>query len=623
MWQVDIENIGGIRTGTTTVQPGVNAIQASNWQGKTSLIEALRAVLGGEATPATITNGKQQGQVTLRSAPDADSEDGDGDGDESARDHEVTLKRVDTGVTRDGTPFLTDPEDRVCAELFAFLDGQNEIRAAVRNGDDLTPLLTRPFDQMDIDDRIRELKEERRQLDSEVDRADRAASQLPSKKEERQRLESELEDLRSELDDLEGNGTQSGQQETLRSELNQKVAQEERLERKGSNLQSKIDSTEQQLEEKRAELDNLNVPSEPELEDELSDIRSRLSEAEQEVQTLETLYNVINQILEQGHLELVTEVSRQIDDDRLTCFVCGQDTTRSDVEARLDTLSEAVSTRRETVTNLRAEKEELEQRQNDIQSAQRRQDRLQSEITTLETRLDENRAELETTTDRLEKLATEINDLEDQVEETDDRRSSLEQTIARKEAQLDRLDDEIDDLEQQAERGDDLKTQLDELNDEIEDLRTRRERTIERVREAFEDALQDVLEEFGPTFQSARLDKRTDPDTGRTTDLELVLAREGREITVDELSEGEVELVGFIAALAGYEAFDVGDRVPFLLLDDVGGLAKEHLHTLVEYLNDQAEYVVATAYPEAGEFKGTRLSPDAWEVVADELEPPA
>jgi chromosome segregation ATPase len=613
MWHVDVENIGGIRAGTATVQPGVNAIQASNWQGKTSLITALRAVLGGEVTPATVTNGEQRGNVTLRS----DTEDG------SSAEHEVEVERVGAGVTRDGTPFLTDPEDQMCADLFAFLDGRNEIRAAVRNGDDLTPLLTRPFDQMNIDERIRELKEERRQLDSEIDRAERAASKLPSKEEKRQTIESELEETRSELDALEGNGTQSGQQEALRDELNQKVAQQEQLERKQTNLQSQIETTEQRLEEKRSELDDLDVPDEPELEAELNDARSRLSEVEQEIETLEALYNVNTQILEQNQLSLVTEVSRQVDDDQLACWVCGQDTTRSDVEARLDSLSEAVNTRRDTAAELRSEVDDLEQRQTDIQRTQRQHDRLQSEITTLETRLDEHRAELETTTGRLEALATEIDELEDQVEETDDRRSELEQEIARKEATLDRLQDEIEDLNQQADRQADLETQRDQLSDEIEDLRTRRERTVERVREAFEEALADVLEEFGPTFQSARLKKRTDPDTGRTTDLELVLAREGREITVDDLSEGEVELVGFMATLAGYEAFDVRDRLPFLLLDDVGGLASEHLHTLVTYLTGRAEYVVTSAYPEAGEFDGHQLSPDSWDIVADELEPPA
>jgi hypothetical protein len=130
-----------------------------------------------------------------------------------------------------------------------------------------------------------------------------------------------------------------------------------------------------------------------------------------------------------------------------------------------------------------------------------------------------------------------------------------------------------------------------------------------------------VLESFGPSFEAARLDKHTEPETGRTERVELVLAREGREISVDELSEGETELVGFIAALAAYEAFDVADRLSCILVDDVGGLTSNHLHTLATYLSSRSTYVVMSAYPEAGDFNGRTISPDAWDVVSDGVEP--
>jgi DNA repair exonuclease SbcCD ATPase subunit len=146
---------------------------------------------------------------------------------------------------------------------------------------------------------------------------------------------------------------------------------------------------------------------------------------------------------------------------------------------------------------------------------------------------------------------------------------------------------------------------------------------IATARSAFDEALEDVVEKFGPSFESARLEKHVDPDTGETADLELIIARDGREISVDALSEGEVELVGFIAALAGYEAFSVAERVPCMLLDDVGGLASENLRTLVDYLSAHTEYVVTTAYPEAGEFGGTVLSPNDWDIVSDQVTPQA
>jgi recombinational DNA repair ATPase RecF len=90
----------------------------------------------------------------------------------------------------------------------------------------------------------------------------------------------------------------------------------------------------------------------------------------------------------------------------------------------------------------------------------------------------------------------------------------------------------------------------------------------------FEIALNDVVMKFAPSFESARLEKHTDSETGQTEKLELVIARNGREIP-DTLSEGEIELVGFMAALAGYEAFNVNERVPCILLDGVGALESD------------------------------------------------
>jgi len=215
-----------------------------------------------------------------------------------------------------------------------------------------------------------------------------------------------------------------------------------------------------------------------------------------------------------------------------------------------------------------------------------------------------------------------VETLETQVEESDDRRKSLEKEIAQKEAELESLKNKKDSLEQRAKKRDRLKEDVDEFSTEIETLRSRRESVIQRARDAFDEALEDVVTKFNPSFEKARLEKHVD-NSGRTTELELVIARDGREISVDTLSEGEVELIGLIAALAGYEAFDVADQVPCILIDHLGSLASEHIHTLVNYLEERTEYLVTTAYPEAGEFEGHVVSPTDWDVVSDDTRQPA
>lgn len=63
--------------------------------------------------------------------------------------------------------------------------------------------------------------------------------------------------------------------------------------------------------------------------------------------------------------------------------------------------------------------------------------------------------------------------------------------------------------------------------------------------------------------------------------------------------------------------------MPCILLDNIGGLASEHIHTLVTYLKARTDYLITTAYPEAGEFDGQVLSPDDWDVVSDRIDQPA
>lgn len=151
-----------------------------------------------------------------------------------------------------------------------------------------------------------------------------------------------------------------------------------------------------------------------------------------------------------------------------------------------------------------------------------------------------------------------------------------------------------------------LDAEYDSLTEEITDLRNRKEEVKRRIREAFSSALDDLLEQFDTGFETARL----------TSTFDLVVARDGREAQLDALSEGERELLGFVAALAAYDAFDVGERVPVMLLDGLGGLASGNLQILVEYLADRTEYLVLTAYPEYEGFDGNELSPSDWQVVS-------
>jgi chromosome segregation ATPase len=606
MWSLEISNIAGIRKANTALAPGTTAVQASNWQGKTSLILAIKTVLGASVGSETLTNGADSGYVQLQTRDD---------------EYKRRLKRTDGSVTAEGNPYLAKEDQQAAAELFAFLDETNAVRTAVRESEDLTPLLIKPLKREDIEGQINELKSKRKNAEVELERANEAAEQLPTKIEDIKELETELSELRTELEKIEGKSSDAGEQEQLRTELKQARRQKEQVSQRINRLEGKISSLESQIDEKEHELESLTIPSQSNLSEKLDRNRSELREVDQEIETLEALYNATSTVLEGDHLDLLADIDRQIDDDYLSCWVCGSDTTRDTVENRMEEISDMIADRRDQRSELQDTVADLETTQNDIDRKRRQKSSLEESLDRLRTDLADSKDELAAANEQLAGHTERVETLETQVEESDDRRKSIEKQIAQKEAELKNLQNKRDSLEQRAEKRDRLEKEVEQFSDEIEALRSRRESVIQRARDAFDEALEDVVAKFNPSFEKARLEKHVD-NSGRTTQLDLVIARDGREISVDALSEGEVELIGLIAALAGYEAFDVADQVPCILIDHLGALASEHIHMLVDYLEDRTEYLVTTAYPEAGEFEGNVISPADWDIVSDDIKQP-
>ena len=201
----------------------------------------------------------------------------------------------------------------------------------------------------------------------------------------------------------------------------------------------------------------------------------------------------------------------------------------------------------------------------------------------------------------------------DSVETEADRLTDIESDIKYTEAELEDAREELADAESRADQREMLNAEYDDLTDEIASLRNRKDEIKRDLRESFSTALAELFERFDTGFEMARL----------TSTFDLVVARDGRETTLDALSEGERELLGFVVALAGHEAYDVGERVPVLLLDSLGSLASDNVTRFVEYTAARIEYLVLTAYPEHDGFEANELSPSDWDVVSHRTEPQA
>ncbi|WP_336338484.1 archaea-specific SMC-related protein [Haloarcula brevis] len=586
-WAIEIERIAGILEGGATIEPGPNVVRGSNWQGKSSFIEALKTALGASTE---LTEGADSGSVHLETP---------------TGEYDVTLARENGAVTRHGQPYLTDEYDVIRAELFACLDERNAVRRAVRAGENLEDVLLRPLDFQNIDSQIESLQREREQIESELTNAREAKKRLPTVQEKVTRLRNEIEDLQAKRDAIDSESGDDDSAEPARRQLSQARTEQNQARNRIERLEQSIERTEQRLSERRDALDALEIPEYDDVEDRLAEAREALTQVERDAEVLQSVYSATEMVLSENRLDLLTDVERDIDGDTVACWTCGSETTRADLADRLDALGSELTALRARKESCRDTVEELETQREEISQARRRKADLEEEIADLEATLADRRQRLDAARDRLEQAQADVQRLSDRVDETVAELSDVESEIKYREAELEDTADELDHLETRAARVDALEADLESVRDDLADLRTRKDRVKREARDAFDTAMGDILSRFDTGFETARL----------TPDFDIVVARDGQEASLDALSEGELELIGFVAALAGRRSFDIGDTVPLLLVDGLGGLDDGNLHTLIEYLRQGTEYLVFTAYPEYTAFDGREIDPTRWTVA--------
>lgn len=583
-WHLSIENIAGIRRGDAQIEPGVNAVRASNWQGKSSFLAAIETVFG---TAAPLTEGERSGRVVLSTESD---------------EFTVEIEQTAGTISQSGEPYLTDEVDRVCAELFAFLDETNEVRQAVRVGNNLESFLTRPLDFENIDEQIANLQAERDQVETERKRVEAAANHLPNLQTTVTNLESKLDDLHAEWEEIGDNVTGDN---AAREDLSDLRAEREQVKAGINRYESIAERVDETLEGKRDELESLEIPSREDLETDLESLHGDLREVVRDKELLQSVYEVNQRVLDEDRVALLTEIHHEMLSDTVACWLCGCESARDTIEDQLDAIAEHIDTLRNEEASLREEAEDLEAKQQAAKKAERRERDLRDRIGELESQLAEAKQNLENARTSRAALDERIDELTAEVNTTEDRATDIKSEIKYTEAELADARDDLDTAEAEASQRDILDDEYDSLTAEIAELRTRKENVKRETREAFSSALDDLLERFDVGFETARL----------TDTFDLVVARGGRETRLDALSEGERELLGIIAAIAGHEAFDVAGRLPIMLLDSHAGLDDTNLHHLVEYLSERVDILVLSAYPEYETFDGNELSPTDWQVV--------
>ena len=382
MWHVNIQNIGGIRSGDIPIQPGVNVVQGSNFQGKSSLIAAIRTVMGstGHYDRYPLTENTDSGSVTLK------TDDGS---------YEITLRETANGVVPETTQtYLTDETDQIAARLFAFLGEDNPIRKAVRNGDDFTELLLEPLALERLNEKIEGLQQERQSVERDITEAEDAVDHILDVQQKVTRLETELETLGEQREELD---TETGDKErvdeltealsTKRDELKRTSSQQRRLE-------DRLEQKRGTIADLRTELSELDDPEEIDRTDNIERQRDHVAEISDTISFLEDLYRVNRNAVDEEMLTHVTDVERSLTEESVACWVCGGETSIDEVDSRLSELSDRLAGLREQRQQLQSEIEAVEQRRREIESQKQRRADLEARIAKLETDIGDTERDL-------------------------------------------------------------------------------------------------------------------------------------------------------------------------------------------------------------------------------------
>ena len=620
--ELDVQNIGGIDEASVVFELGVTVLAGRNATNRTSLLQAIMAVVGSENVSVKADAEEAHVELTL-------------DGDTYTR----TLERCNGTVATSGERYL---EDSTVADLFAFLLESNEARRAVVTDGDLREIIMRPVDTDEIQAATDRLVEERQQIDDKLEELDDLKNRLPSLEGDRTRIQSRIEEKKAELEEVEAE-IEAADADVEQSREEQKELEEklEELRAKRSNLEdvryeleTEQDSLESlQAEQREVEADYEELPETPagdleELESRIDRLRSQKQELESELNELQSVIGFNQERLEEDAEEFMQAVENDsesvtdelLPDETATCWTCGNEVEADQIEATIEKLQNLSQETVGEVNDLEADLEGAKEERRDLQAQQRERERLERRRRGLEDELEETEARIETLSERRDELRNKIKAIEEEVEALENdayeeilklhkEANQLEYDLGTSENDLERVEENIATIEDRLDEEANLEARREELNAEIEELRTKIERIEQQAIEEFNEHMETMLEMLEYNNLARIWLERTETEvcegrrkrTKGVFDLHIVRQTESGatyEDRVENLSESEREVTGLIFALAGYLAHKVHKRVPFMLLDSLEAIDSDRIATLVEYLEEYSEYLVVALLPE-------------------------
>lgn len=636
---IEVDRLGGIEHAELTLTPGVTVLSGENATNRTSLLRAINGVLGG--TMASLRSDADQGTVRLAVR----------NGSDAIAFHRSLERVAPAGTTpddarRSGEPMADDP---TVVDTFVSVLEANEARRAVdRGGDGLREVLLGPLDTEEIERHIADTRRRRDEVDERIGEIDEQLQEEKALRERRQAVRTRLEEVEREIAAVKDRVAELEKTEAATPEAQRLV---DELDRRRDHLRQ----LDEDVELKRSEGNALGVEADAiaerrnELEanhgldgndegrtidariDDLRQRRRALDDrrdaAETIVEELVQLISVTERLLEDPAFSSVRTVDGPPDSE-IRCWTCGAGTNTVAVTDRLEELRDQLGDHRSRLRDLEEEYEQIEDELSALETIRdtyrdhtERLERIRSERAVLEDEvaalISEREAAEEAVAELEEQLEAVSEDRESTLVETKSRLTDLRHERGRLEAQSHTVTEELEELARLADTREELVEQRSTIREELDALRNRISTIETRAIDRFNDTMETVVDRLNYRNIGRVWLERREPDTGARFDLHIAREEDGTtwSDTVAHLSESERTVVGIVVAVTGYMVHEVGDDVPFLLLDSVEAIDADRLVALAELLLEHATFLLVALLPEdAAAFAETHeiMTPEQW-----------
>lgn len=649
---VEVDNIGGIDHCDLSLTSGVTLLTGQNATNRTSFLQALNGVLGGD-------------MVTLRSECDS----GEVQLSTNGETFHIQLKQGSSGIIVDGTP-VTESADFI--DRFVTLTRSNPIRQTVLNEGELRDLLIGPG-EVRIQEQKKSLKQKRENIQQqivdteqeleatkeEVDDLHESEDELQELRDKYSTVQTRLASIQDEIDDVEETIEDSpdlsnSNLQRIINELNESNEKLDKLEQQRNQQQARLQQKQAQYEDLQSDLENVESDIQ-ELNQELDSIETADTQIDSRIDSLQTRranlqeqVNALAGIIDFNRTQLTTDIEELSDIERergplseldpqsqtIECWTCGSQVERSDIKERiatLDTLEDELWDELDSVTDelehLRERREAISTKQNRDTELRNRRDQIEKRIAVLKEEIEDHEDTIDELDESISTLEADLVQLEKQLETTEGstketvlnahaRKSELERNRGQLEQQRTELESQIERLEADLQRRDgliseqkdiestltDLREQEEQLRSEIAECKNQLNRLERDTVEQFNQHMDAILERLNfENIARIRLERYT--HDSHESSFELKIARTSEtgtvyEDTIQTLSESERETIGLVVALAGYLVHGVSSEAPFILLDAVEPIDGDRINSLIEYFSQYSKYLIAAVLPE-------------------------